>query len=45
MRPLARSLSFLALLALPTFADAQTTLAGVVRDPSGFARFDVTMTF
>ena len=35
MRSVARSLSLLVLLALPAIAHAQTTLAGIVRDPSG----------
>ena len=35
MRSLARSFSLLAVLLLPTLAHAQTTLAGIVRDPSG----------
>ena len=35
MRSVARSLLLLAFLLLPTFAHAQTTLAGVVRDASG----------
>ena len=43
MRSVARSLSLLAFLLLPTFAQAQTTLAGVVRDPSGSVLPGVTV--
>jgi Carboxypeptidase regulatory-like domain len=43
MRPLPRSLFLLGFLVLPTFANAQTTLAGVVRDPSAAVLPGVTV--
>src|SRR5712675_1696541 len=43
MRSVSRSLFLVAFLVLPTFAHAQTTLAGVVRDPSGAVLPGVTV--
>src|SRR5207247_10106699 len=43
MRSVSRSLLLLGFLLLPTFAHAQTTLAGVVRDPSGAVLPGVTV--
>src|ERR1044072_5430638 len=43
MRSMSRSLVLLAFLVLPAFAHAQTTLAGVVRDPSGSVLPGVTV--
>jgi hypothetical protein len=43
MRSMSRSLLLLGFLVLPAFADAQTTLAGVVRDPSGSVLPGVTV--
>src|ERR1044071_6700592 len=43
MRSVSGSLFLVAFLVLPTFAHAQTTLAGVVRDPSGAVLPGVTV--
>ena len=43
MRSVARSLFLLAFLVVPSFAYAQTTLAGIVRDPSGAVLPGVTV--